>query len=447
MLQTLPQTVWNDTVYTPRSAAGRPFKYIEVSSTAARNGVVHPDFDFKDTNVIIAVTGCPVVNLPPEVPLFDPDQPPPGPESEEEEFDPEPKPIKATTWFKCHTFQIRRHSEVLARIMDTQERDGVEIVDGLPVISLDDDPRDILNLLNFIYNSDIVPALPFRQSTFETLSSILRLTPKYSLRRITPLAKRRLQEEWPRDIEEWDRNERQFDAMGEWNAYVRQAEESSRDGHPGEEVDVVEPCSVIRLGTDHGLVDILPAAFYDLSRTSPIYDRKGRGRTDMIGYQRARSHWMDGGRSANRALLTPIEFGKLCAGKGAIRQWVADIMTSGWSSEHLVSCPQLDWECAGKPEDWKAYWSQEIEPPMLDLLQEDGMDVLSWLKGIQADVAGDARLCNSCRARIAHSINQARRDFWDCLPQFFCLKRPSFWNGEWTDEVLSYDSEPDITCY
>ncbi|KAG8950641.1 hypothetical protein FRC04_007265 [Tulasnella sp. 424] len=392
------------------------------------NTVVHPDFDFADSNVVLAVTGGPVIQTPEvERDLND-------------EMERLSKPAMVTTLFKVHLFQLSRHSDVLLNTLHVSVASfPISTVEGLPVIQLDDDPFDILNLLNFIYNSDILPTLPFRQDTFNIRSSILRLAPKYNLKRLSPIAKRRILEEWPTDIKWWDRNEKQLNVLCEWNALVRQADEVGQH-HEEEEVDIVEPCAVIRLGAACGIPDVLPSAFYDLSRLSTIYDRVPRGQNDSSGYQRSQSYWLDGGRSANRELLTSDDFWKLYVGKAEIRRWVEEFMNSGWKSERLSGCPGADLGCAAKSDGWKAYWSREVEPCIVDLLQEDGMDVLDWLQRAHYYVGEDEQLCGDCRGRIGEVMELARAKFWKALPEFFQLKTPRFWGGEWTDESENYET-------
>lgn len=398
-----------------------------------QNTVVHPDFDFADSNVVLAVTGRLIVQTPEvERDLNEI-------EAVEMEMESPSKLAMTTTSFKVHLFQLRRHSDIPPNMLHVSVASfPISTVEGLPVIQLHDDPFDILNLLNFIYNNDILPTLPFRQETFSIMSSILRLAPKYNLKRLAPIAKRRILEEWPTEVEGWDRNEKQLNALCEWNALVRQADEVGQ--HHGEEVDIVEPCAVIRLGTDYGIPDVLPSAFYHLSRLSTIYDRVRRGQNDASGYQRSQSYWLDGGRSANRELLTSEDFWKLYVGKAEIRRWVENFMNSGWKSEHLSDCPGADLGCAVRSDGWKAYWSREVEPNIVDLLQEDGMDVLDWLQRAHYYVSEGGQLCSGCRGQIGEVMGLARAKFWKALPEFFQLKTPRFWGGEWTDESENYET-------
>ncbi|KIO28776.1 hypothetical protein M407DRAFT_229333 [Tulasnella calospora MUT 4182] len=410
----------------------------DVDSSKLRGTVVHPDFDFEDSNVVLAVTGSPIAQT---LELYmEPT------EIEKAEIENSTKtPGAVTTLFKVHVFQISRHSDVLSNMLGRSETVGTPTctVDGLPVIELNDDPLDIFNLLNLVYNSDILPALPFRQETFNTMSSILRLAPKYNLTRLAPIAKRRIQEEWPREIDGWDRNEKHLSAMCEWNALVRQTDDVEQ--HPGEEVDIIEPCAAIRLGTDSGMPEILPAAFYHLSRLSPIYDRVHRSQNDLVGYQRSQSYWLDGGRSADREILSSQDFEKLYIGKGEIRNWVEDFMDLGWKSEHLLDCSGADLECAAMSVGWRIYWSREIEPMIVQLLCEDGMDVLEWLRSTQGRVGEDGQLCSGCCSQIREAIGLARKTFWRSLPKFFGLKRPKFWGGLWKEEAVNYGTEVSVS--
>ncbi|KAG9046115.1 hypothetical protein FS837_005042 [Tulasnella sp. UAMH 9824] len=406
----------------------------DLNPSKRRDTIVHPDFNFDDANVVLAVTGPPIVQSPEHgIDLTEI-------EGVDMELRPE-TPASVTTLFKVHLFQLSRHSDVLLSVLGRSQTAGATslTMGGLPNIQLNDDPLDVLNLLNLIYNSDILPTMPFRQETFNIMSSVLRLTPKYNLTRLGPIAKRQIQEEWPREIEEWDRNEKQLSALCEWNALVRQADDVEE--YPGEEVNIVEPCTAIRFGTDCGMPDILPAAFYHLSRLSPIYDRVHRSPNDLAGYQRSQSYWLDGGRSANRTLLSSQDFERLYIGKGEIREWIEDFVDSGWKSELLLGCAGADLGCAAMSDGWAIYWSSKIEPMVVQLLCEDGMDVLEWLRRAQDCVGEDAQLCNECCSQLREAIGMARKVFWMSLPKFFGLERPKFWGGLWKEEAANHETD------
>ena len=90
---------------------------------------------------------------------------------------------------------------------------------------------------------------------FCAISGVLRLSCKYLIDHLRERCLRRLERDWPSTLEAWDRREDQ--------ATIKDILRYSPREH------FAHPVHVIRLAHDLGLEQILPAAYYDLSRYGP----------------------------------------------------------------------------------------------------------------------------------------------------------------------------------
>ncbi|KIO28781.1 hypothetical protein M407DRAFT_22039 [Tulasnella calospora MUT 4182] len=413
--------------------------------------VVHPDFKFPDADVVLSVTGrC----LYEKQLLVDTDIRSNHSESggastsdddedfhsqtsrdrrkeREEKNNPE-KPSQATL-FKVHKSVLRRASEFFADMFSIPQPSNQDTIDGLPIIYMHDDPIDIHNFINHIYNSDVLHYLPLRQSTFNMMSSIIRLSRKYLLLRLAPAAMFRIRSDWPTTLEEWDKNDLQVVAITRWNAQVR---DGSQDGGSrlGPEDLLVEPCRVIRFARQENILEILPAAFYHLSRLSSLNDPH-RPRSCIEGRKRAHGYWMGGGRYATRSVLTPADWDTLMIGKAEIRAWFVNFRQYGWQSIHATNCGADDpSSCVLSSQGgWKNYWDEVIGVQTRKILAQDGLDVMEVLQVLRHVVLYDENLCSGCRVQAGKIVGCARTEFWDCLPDFFRLKRPNPWGGIWME--------------
>lgn len=266
------------------------------------------------------------------------------------------------------------------------------------------------------------------------MSSIIRLSRKYLLLRLAPAAMFRIRSDWPTTLEEWDKNELQILAIARWNAQVRYESQEGRS-RLGPEDHLVEPCRVIRFARQENIPEILPAAFYHLSRISSLngLHRPDSGNESLI---RAHGYWTDGGRYATRSVLTPADWDTLMIGKAEIRAWFVNFRKYGWQSIHANNCGASDPNSCvlSSQEGWKSYWEEAIEVLTRKALAQDGLDVMEILQDLRDAVHHDENLCPACRIQARNIIGCARTDFWYCLPDFFRLKRPNPWGRVWIEE-------------
>lgn len=216
---------------------------------------------------------------------------------------------------------------------------------------------------------------------------------------------------WPLTLYGWELLEDHIEAI--FQHHFRRADH-------GDYVDrhVVEPCSAIRLGRTVDLPEILPAAFYHLCRLNPVNDG------DLPDYSWS-DHHMDGGRTANRSLLTAEDANALVMGQAKIKEWVADYTMAPAQEPR---CPLGDEPgCT----NLMKYWQKAVAPRLQEMLTRPEVDVLRTLNGLVGDIQHVALtkkfgLCKECASRARRLITGSRARFWLELPGFFDLAVPGW---------------------
>ncbi|KZV70668.1 hypothetical protein PENSPDRAFT_578968 [Peniophora sp. CONT] len=158
------------------------------------------------------------------------------------------------SYFLVHRGVLSRQSPCLAKLIASTPANRV--LDGRPVLELDDHPDDISLLLHTIY--DGTPSVLDGADVFHVSFILLRLAHKYEIRRLQKEALDVLLEAWPTSLSLWDRR---TTACG--------GPECARDN------SFPHPIAMINLARQAGANRLLPAAFYDLSRQPPSLSAAG----------------------------------------------------------------------------------------------------------------------------------------------------------------------------
>ncbi|KAH7878432.1 uncharacterized protein C8R40DRAFT_1158997 [Lentinula edodes] len=165
--------------------------------------------------------------------------------------------------FKVHSGQLERHSEMFAGMLDVPQPTVQDVLDECPVVEMHDSPDDLYHFLIALYDGLQVP-FP-RPVMFAHLAAVLRISTKYIVSHLRHQCLARLKSDWPSTLEGWDARENQA---------------SSPRGCYSPRQYTAHPILVIELAIEFGLNEILPSAFYDLSRYGPskiMYGTPGIG--------------------------------------------------------------------------------------------------------------------------------------------------------------------------
>ncbi|TDL27772.1 hypothetical protein BD410DRAFT_893958 [Rickenella mellea] len=164
-------------------------------------------------------------------------------------------------FYRIHRFMLSDHSSVFRDMLTMPPAaDGsLETYDGIPVVHLPDPGKDLDALLTILYDpSEILfdkhdPCVPI------DILGVLKLATKYDFRKL----RRRIIEQyipaWPDTLMEWDHLEQ---TMSTWRRDFNTIAPAYLD-----EV-FPEPGGAVRLARECNIPEILPAAFYSLSRIS-----------------------------------------------------------------------------------------------------------------------------------------------------------------------------------
>ncbi|GJE90441.1 hypothetical protein PsYK624_065740 [Phanerochaete sordida] len=179
-----------------------------------------------------------------------------------------------TTLFRVHMSQLSRHSLFFrdlfslpqpSHLQDAQTDELVpdaehgtpfagsaqRCMDGCPVLEVTDTAEDFAHLLHALYDGATFG--DNGREDYRVVSGILRLATKYIIDKLRMRALEHLAVAWPTTLKRWDARED-----------VARAFESETGQPRG--LRYPSPIDVITLAQEVSALDLLPAAFYDLSR-------------------------------------------------------------------------------------------------------------------------------------------------------------------------------------
>lgn len=240
------------------------------------------------------------------------------------------------------------------------------------------------------------------------LGSILRISRKYHLRDDLDIHLREFfSSAWPQSLRDWDESEQAFRLLAAAIVDKSSLRQYAEDEFP-------EAASAIRLAQQVDLTNILPAAFYHLSRipVSHYWDKKRQPAPP-----RSSRHFAPSSRSAMWYLLSASDLLRLLQGREKIQEFMVD----NWASSVFVACRS---GCCKQPlECAKRYHALTSLHSMLLEDDESYHDPLSFLQRRFSQpiavIQERFNICEAC-AESAWRISMAKRaELWDLLPEFF----------------------------
>ncbi|PIL26926.1 hypothetical protein GSI_10064 [Ganoderma sinense ZZ0214-1] len=265
------------------------------------------------------------------------------------------------------------------------------------------------------------------------VSPTIRIADKYLIDGLHKYLVQKVQDDWPLTLEDWDRREAEIEVM-RYAEYISGARPSS--SKPLAQA-VPEPASAIRFALEFGCPAILPAAFYQLSRTDVTDDW-----TDPVSYS---SNWT---LPARWSLLEGPDLLRYLRGGKKLLQYVASVPRDVTFTAVLCEALLPWWEDAAIPEDvrWEIDNGRDAEEyPCYALLvrifaavfRETTPGVRDPLKALKECVdyekipeiargsSSTKRLCSGCDWAFREWVPQARQKLWRKLPEYFGLPLPS----------------------
>ncbi|TFY54803.1 hypothetical protein EVG20_g9560 [Dentipellis fragilis] len=305
--------------------------------------------------------------------------------------------------FRLHQSILAKHSPVFKDMFGFPAAPGAELYEGVPLVRMTDSASDLESLLGVFYCEPVFSLKAFDPNTPLRVKSLLILADKYDVQHLRELIVNRLEDDWPQSLFEWDSLEAEVSSKVEACTLHDISATDVDDDYP-------EPGSAIQLARQCNIPNILPAAFYHLSRISIDFDwdhlRTAEGS--------APEAWYTGGsRSARWNCLSKEDFICLLQGRARLAEYVEDTLClqSAYPKAHAGG------DCSEA--DWSTFWHQFRKECKQDL---DILAVLRLYSELFNDVTAWKGLCISCRAKISSQATTARQEIWRQIPTFFKLE-------------------------
>ena len=255
---------------------------------------------------------------------------------------------------------------------------------------------------------------------FEVISGVLRLSSKYLIEHLRTRCIHWLRADWPSTLEGWDRREHQATDDGkrytprEWYAH---------------------PVRVINLARELGLDELLPAAFYDLSRYGP---RKIASGTTIAPSPCVSDGCVAPARTEieERISLSAPDLYTVLVGREAGQRFIATFIEKELSARHVCE------GCANRARDSGRPCRESFYFIMLNVLRAVGgisagrdadplytlvqaTEMLNRKDFTDGEKQCGLQICEPCKADFAKAAGKAKEDVWASLPSWFCLQSPA----------------------
>ncbi|KAI0054900.1 hypothetical protein BV25DRAFT_353190 [Artomyces pyxidatus] len=308
----------------------------------------------------------------------------------------------AYTLYRVHKHTLGLHCSVFASLFDGPQgafAAGSEHYDGVPIMDLPDaadDVRDFLKALYFPRETQIHshPTTPIRDGCWnifpDSYHGILRLAVKYDAADIRDLLVPLLKLDWPAVFEDWERLQAKLVKSAPSDNHIKKLKKRA-----------IQSVQVILLAGACNVRDVLPVAFYELSR----YFDDLSSKADF--YRQSSS------TRKSLAQLTSDDLLKLTIGRAQLRAHVADTINFGNITVSNCRDPDI---CGPS---WETWWRGRLNECFYYV------DILTWMNEVieeYDDTVAGRDVCSPCRRQIKQFLITTRNGAWCRLPRFFGLK-------------------------
>ncbi|KAJ7462250.1 hypothetical protein B0H11DRAFT_2160122 [Mycena galericulata] len=303
--------------------------------------------------------------------------------------------VTGSVYFLVHKGLLCRHSVPLQQA--TKALDQRIQLEGRPILPLQDSSHDMCHFLSALY--DGLLSVKLDPSHFSVIDALLRLTTKYQVNHLRSSLLREMQRvQWPVRLAQWE---------------VREAEATDSNGHYDARLHYPHPILVINLAQAINASEILPSAYYDLSRYVVSETTAGYTDSDNVVHQ-----------------LSPDDLMSLLKGREHASRFLSTFIVNELEGrEPSVSCVHIrDEDAAQRRACQAAFESITFEilrdvngvthrssDPLFAIVDAELMQTRDDAQG-QPSVL---RACEFCRLEFGAAVDQAREEFWSKLPIWF----------------------------
>ncbi|KAI0666509.1 hypothetical protein C8Q78DRAFT_984370 [Trametes maxima] len=325
--------------------------------------------------------------------------------------------------YRVHKAFLSRHSDAFANLFEDGNAGLGPSYDGQPLVELSDPAEDFSRLLVFLYNPSEQLTRRSDVHTAWELAPVVRLADKYLLDALRASLIKLVVDQWPRTLQEWDVSESQAQAM---------ADSIRRGQLPKVRIlaeCVPEPAAAISFAQEFGCTEILPAAFYQLSRINVKED------FDLVA-EDAPTVYSRTDRLARWSLLDKGDLLRYLHGGIALEDYSRDAVMAQLEHGNFMSPPCRPWWASGNPSWVPEREKHRYEYPCFAFVErtflpawpkDDPCDPLRGLlnliecyEGIpDEDMDAYDGMCEKCQMELWELITREREDLWKRLPELF----------------------------
>ncbi|TDL27773.1 hypothetical protein BD410DRAFT_739026 [Rickenella mellea] len=317
-----------------------------------------------------------------------------------------PNGVGGSTFYRIHRFMLSIHSYVFRDMFTLPPAaDGsIETYDGVPIVHLPDSAEDMDGLLNVLYDPSRILFNKYDPCAPAKISGVLKLARKYDFTNLRLRTIEHYIQAWPSTLHEWDLLEQ---TIGVWRPDPDNDDEI-------EFLDAVfpEPGAAIRLARECDIPQILPSAFYHLSRL--LQQDDWNIHHDWNDPDNDTYALSNGRRTARWDLLCLEDYRCLARGREKMDEFMLSL--SKRTFRVGVKCNDaVKAKCAANCEQLINQMRQRSRE------SRDVLAAMLYCESLPGSLEADAELCHRCCFAFTFGLSRKRKELWEKIPEMFNL--------------------------